>query len=255
VEPATGGVSSDFKSDGSANGALLQKPGLVIDRHMYATLPLGRLVSVLVWPYGLILLSLVAFWFPASPMAWIRSLGLAATIWAFALLLFAGASGRFAPWRLLWQLFPSFNRWLFPDLNGKWEGKTSSNWPVVKSMLDAATGSGGLNASALETIPLQEDAISITVRLAAKLSSTGSSSHSLTALVAKAPHRDSFQLHYLFTQDTPDAGLTDDASHLGAVTADVDLDRWEMHGYYWTRRKWRAGLSTAGKLTLRRVSR
>ncbi|MBN9506669.1 MAG: hypothetical protein J0I69_11650 [Altererythrobacter sp.] len=230
---------------------------------MYATLPLGRLVSVLVWPFGLILVGLIAFWqFPASPLAWIRTIGTAATIWALALLLLAGSSGRFAPWRVLWHWFPVFNRWFFPDLNGTWEGKTSSNWPVVKSMLDAATSAGGLDAATLETIPLQDDAITVTVkaslfyfRLTAKLSNTGGTSHSRTALVAKDPHHDGFQLQYLFSQDTPDAGFTDDASHLGAVTADLDLDDWEMNGYYWTRRKWRAGLSTAGKLTLRRVAR
>lgn len=230
---------------------------------MYAALPLGRLVSILVWPFGLILAALVALWtFPDSPVCWIRMIGVAATIWAVVLLLLAGSSSRFAPWRLLWKLFPAFNRLFFPDLNGKWEGTTSSNWPVVKSMLDAATGTGGIDPATLENIPLQDDAITVTIkaslfyfRLTAKLSNTDGTSHSRTALVAKDPHHGGFQLQYLFSQDTPAAGLTDDAAHFGAVTADLDLDRWEMNGYYWTRRKWRAGLSTAGKLALHRVSR
>lgn len=230
---------------------------------MYATLPLGRLVSLLVWPFGLILAGLIVFWqFPTSPMGWIRTIGTAATIWGIVLLLVAGSSGRCAPWRLIWQLCPAFNYWFFPDLNGKWEGTTSSNWPVVKSMFDAATCTGGLNPAELETISLQDDAVTVTIkaslfyfRLTAELSNTGGRSYSITALVEKDPHHDGFQLQYLFRQDTPEAGLTDDASHLGAVTADIDLNRWEMSGYYWTRRKWRAGLSTAGKLALRRVSR
>ena len=230
---------------------------------MYATLPLSRLISVLVWPFGLILAGLITFiHFPESPVVWVRTIGTAASLWALALLVFAGISGRFAPWRILWQLVPGLNRWFFPDLNGIWEGTTSSNWPVVKSMLDTATGAGGLDPATLETIPLQNDAMTVTInaslfsfRLTAKLSSTGGTSHSRTALVAKDNHRDNFQLQYLFSQDTPDAGLLDDASHLGAATVDLDLDQWEMNGYYWTRRKWRAGLSTAGKLALRRVSR
>ena len=230
---------------------------------MYATLPLGRLLSVLVWPFGLILAGLVTLGqFPASPVAWVRTVGTAASIWAIALLVLAGSSAKFAPWRLLWQLVPGLNRWFFPDLNGTWEGTTSSNWPVVKSMFDAATGAGGLAPETFESTPLQDDTITVTItaslfsfRLAANLSNTGGTSHSRTALVAKDSHRDIFQLQYLFSQDTPDAGLLDDASHLGAVTVDIDLDRCEMTGYYWTRRKWRAGLSTAGKLTLRRVSR
>lgn len=230
---------------------------------MYATLPLNRLISVLVWPFALILASLMTFvHFPDSPIAWVRTIGSAASLWALALLMLAGMSGRFAPWRLLWQAIPGFNHWFYPDLNGTWEGTTSSNWPVVKSMFDAATDKGGLDPAALESIPLQDDRITVTIkaslfsfRLTAKLSNTGGTSHSRTALVAKDPHRDTFQLQYLFSQDTPDAGLQDDASHLGAVTVDLDLDRWEMNGYYWTRRKWRAGLSTAGKLTLQRVSR
>lgn len=230
---------------------------------MYATLPLKRLVSVLVWPFGLVLVGLVAWkGFPTTAAMWMKTIGQALSYWALALLLLAGSANRFSPWRLVWRACPPLNRWLFPDLNGVWRGHTASNWPVVKSMFDAATGGGAQEATSFEAIPLQEDEIVITIkaslfffRLTATLPSTGGKSHSVTAIVSKDTQRDIFQLQYVFSQDTPEAGLMDDSSHLGAATAELDLEQWELSGYYWTRRKWRSGLSTAGKLKVRRVSR
>jgi hypothetical protein len=230
---------------------------------MYATLSLSRLLLVLVWPFALILIGLLAFaGFPHDPRAWLRTIGTAVSVWGILLVLLAGWTSRYAPWRVLWSAIPGLNRWLFPDLNGEWRGTTSSNWPMVKAMLDAATAKGGLDPDGLATIPLQDDEIVITIRaslfyfrLNAKLSSTGGTSHSLTALVSKDARRDIFELQYLFSQDTPEAGILDDATHLGAVTADIDIDQWAIKGYYWTRRTWRSGLSTAGRIEVRRVSR
>lgn len=230
---------------------------------MYATLPLRRLIAILLWPFGLILVALIyCHNFPETPAAWLKLIGIAISYSAIALLALAGSGSRFSPWRLLWQACPPLNRWFFPDLNGEWQGTTSSNWPVLKSMLDAATAKGGLKAAELEAIDLKCDDIVINIsaslfhfRLNAKLANSRGSSHSLTARVTKNELRDIFELQYLYSQDTPEAGLMDDSSHLGAATLEIDLKLWELNGYYWTRRKWRSGLSTAGKLNLRRARR
>jgi len=59
----------------------------------------------------------------------------------------------------------------------------------------------------------------------------------------------------VYAQSVPDPAITDEESHLGA--ADVEFepdDLTRAEGVYWTRRQWRLGLNTAGKLTLRRLS-
>jgi hypothetical protein len=176
------------------------------------------------------------------------------------LIAFAGFSGRYAPWRIVWRCFPFLNSTLFPDLNGKWEGTTNSNWSVINSIREAAEGAGGLKPDSLDAAPLQDNTITVQIkatlfhfRVAAKLSSTEGTSHSVTARLVKDECRDAFQLHYIYCQDTPQAGSSDEANHMGAATLDIDHDKWEMQGYYWTRRRWRQGLNTAGMLKLKRT--
>jgi hypothetical protein len=56
-------------------------------------------------------------------------------------------------------------------------------------------------------------------------------------------------------QQTPHPAATDEETHLGAadlaLTAD---DHSKAEGTYWTRRSWRTGRNTAGKLELTRRS-
>lgn len=230
---------------------------------MYATLPLTRLLSILVWPFATIFASIILVGgVPTSAIDWIRAIGIATGAWGLLLLVLAGWSSKWSPWRMLWWAFPPLNRWVFPDLNGTWTGKTSSNWPVIKSMLDAATGAAMLQESALATIALQDDDLMITIiasffvfRLEAKLTSTGGKSHSLAARVCKDERRDAYELYYVYRQETPEPLSQDEGSHLGAATLDVHLREWRMNGHYWTKRRWRSGLNTAGLISVSRTAR
>lgn len=114
-----------------------------------------------------------------------------------------------------------------------------SNWSVISSIKQAAEGAGGLTPSSLDEIPLQDDAITVQIkatlfhfRVSARLSSTEGTSHSVTARLVKDTCRDAFQLHYVYCQDTPQARSSDEASHMGAATLDIDHDKWELQGYY-----------------------
>jgi len=230
---------------------------------VYATLPLRRLVAVLGWPAAIILAVLIIMCgVPGSPTEWGRTIGSAITLWGFLLLIVMGSSSRWSPWRVFWWLIPGLNRWIFPDLNGAWHGKTCSNWTVVKRVRDAAINSGGIKAEDLEDVPLQEDNLTINVkaslfslRVTAELSSTGATSHSLTARVAKNETRDEFELFYIYCQETPEARLTDESTHLGAAILNINLDDWILSGQYWNKRRWRVGNNTAGLIRLRRMSR
>jgi len=230
---------------------------------MYATLSLKRLIQVLSWPLGIILLLYVVIrGVPTDPWAGVRMIGTVITIWGLVLIVFGGFSGKWAVWRLLWQIVPVLNKKAFPDLNGVWEGATESNWPSISAMLAAAEGNGGLVRQGLATIPLKSDAMTLTIkaslfsfRVSAQLHSTGSKSHSLTERVSEDKRRDKFELYYVYRQETPQPELTDEDSHLGAATLEIDLENWCLEGAYWTKRSWRSGLNTAGLIKVKRISR
>lgn len=230
---------------------------------MYATLPLGRLLAILVWPFALIFAGfLVGGGIPADIKQWVRLVGTSVSVWALTLIILGGSAERWSPWRVIWRIAPTLNDLAFPDLNGNWEGTTSSNWPIVLRMKDAATGPGGLLMEELPAAELQKNAIKLRVRaslfrlsLMAELESTGGKSHSVMARVIKDEVRDEFDLSYIYRQNTPEAGLLDEASHLGAAVLSFERSNWRLCGEYWTKRSWRMGLNTAGLIDVRRVSR
>lgn len=173
---------------------------------------------------------------------------------------FFGPTGYYAPWRLLWRLIPSLNRW-FPDLNGVWVGTTNSNWPTVKKLVETALSTGKVTEQDLHDTPEQSDAMAVqitnslfTLRIAAGLSSTDGESHSITAKPWRHQHTDRIHLSYVYEQHTPNHAATDEETHLGA--ADLALAKEDFSkgtGTYWTRRSWRTGRNTAGTLELSRL--
>lgn len=230
---------------------------------MYATLSLKRLTAVLLWPFAAIVLLLLYFQgIPQEVQAMVRFAGSAIGIWGFALAALGGSSRWWAPWRLAWRLFPPLNTTVFPDLNGKWIGKTSSNWPVKSALLAAAEGKGKFDRQRLSSVPLQEDDITLeikaslfTFRIVATLHHTKGKSHSLTERVSREKRRDAFELYYVYRQETPQPELTDEGSHLGAACLDIDLENHVLEGAYWTKRSWRSGLNTAGLIKVARQHR
>lgn len=227
---------------------------------MYATLPFRHLLNALIWPFALIVVALVFLrGLPASPSEWLKVISAALSGWAVVLILVGGSAKKWSPWRVLWRIFPALNEVVFPDLNGKWEGTTSSNWSVISLMKDHACETGGIDLETLSNVPLQEDAITITIkaslfslRLSAELHRTGSVSHSIAARVVRDDVRDEYDLSYVYRQNTPEAGLLDEASHLGAAVLRIETTRWQLRGEYWTKRSWRMGLNTAGLIEVAR---
>lgn len=174
----------------------------------------------------------------------------------------AGSSYYFAPWRMLWRTFPILNKWIFPDLNGVWVGSTQSNWAVIKAMKDAAERSEATDVSSLEAVQLQCDAMAIeikaslfSVKVFAALSNTGGDSYSLTAKPRWVGESEKLCLTYVYQQSVPEHVVTDESTHLGAADLCLELDNMQhLEGHYWTKRSWRQGLNTAGKLELAKVS-
>jgi len=230
---------------------------------MYATLPFRRLLAVLLWPFAVILVLLVVHnGAPTKLGEWLRAISNAVSIWAIALVVLGGSSKRWSPWRLIWQAIPALNDVAFPDLNGVWKGSTLSNWSVISRLKDSATTDGGLVLADLEQVPLKEDQITIRIRaslfklsILAELHSTGAQSQSITARVVKDEVREDFDVSYIYRQNTPEAGLLDEASHLGAAVLQFDRNSQRLCGEYWTKRSWRIGLNTAGRIEVARHAR
>ena len=188
--------------------------------------------------------------------------GFTTTVWGAMIYIIGGLSGRYAPWRLLWKLVPPLNEVLFPDLNGVWRGKTSSNWPIIERLKVAAASRETIKDGELDGIALKDDDVTLTIkatffslRVCAELHGTGSKSHSLTERVSRDKRRDKFELYYVYQQDTLEPKATDESNHLGAASLVFDRDNWTLNGSYWTRRSWRQGLNTAGMISVSRVTR
>jgi hypothetical protein len=175
---------------------------------------------------------------------------------------FFGPTGYLAPWRLLWRIVPPLNSWAFPDLNGVWVGITKSNWPVIDKAFDAATSHRSVTEAELHDIPLKEDAIAVSIKcslFALKIkvatSATDGESHSVAARPSRDPLTGCLHLINVYRQAVPDPARTDEPEHLGAADLKVDPEEPEqIRGEYWTRRVWRTGKNTAGKIELRRLS-
>lgn len=170
---------------------------------------------------------------------------------------FFGPTGYWAPWRMLWRLIPKLNGY-FPDLNGVWVGRTSSNWPTIKRLVEAAQSDDKTTEQELYNLPEQQDAIAVRItnslfdlKIQAGLSSTNGESFSITAKPWKDQHTGRIHISYVYWQQTPNHAITDEEAHLGA--ADLELvteDYCCAKGTYWTRRAWRTGRNTAGILEL-----
>ena len=214
--------------------------GLVLALALYAD-DLGRLIGLEVTDR-----SLVRYLPPAL-------MGLLAFIF--------GPTGYYAPWRIAWRLIPKLNGW-FPDLNGVWLGTTGSNWPTIKKMLEAAQAQNAIEQIELHSTAEQRDAMAVqitaslfTLKIAAGLSSTDGPSYSIAAKPRRDQHSGHLHLSYVYEQTTPDHAITDEERHMGAANLVIDPDDLETaEGVYWTRRSWKTGLNTAGRLNLRRVS-
>lgn len=170
---------------------------------------------------------------------------------------FFGPTGYWAPWRILWRLIPKLND-RFPDLNGVWVGSTSSNWPTIKRLVEAAQSHDRTTEQELHDLPEQRDAMAVRItnslfklRVRAGLSSTNGESFSITAKPWRNQHTGRIHLSYVYRQQTPNHAITDEEAHLGAADLELIAENYRRaEGTYWTRRAWRTGRNTAGTLEL-----
>lgn len=179
-----------------------------------------------------------------------------------------GVHFSFAPWRWLWLKWPVLSRVFYPDLNGLWAGKMHSNWPILERLRDAAQHDGGLDLRLMADEALLERDVVFEIKahlfgchIRAVFSGADDATmmnHSDTefVLAKRNTKTKELSLSYLYTQNTPNGSATDERTHPGAAKLSFRLidDEPCLFGDYWTDRRWRDGLNTAGQLKLRRVS-
>lgn len=174
---------------------------------------------------------------------------------------FFGPTGYWAPWRILWRLIPKLNDW-FPDLNGVWVGSTSSNWPTINRLVEAAQSDDTTTEQELHDLSEQRDAMAVRftnslfkLQLRSGLSSTNGESFSITAKPWRNQYTGRIHLSYVYRQRTPNHAITDEETHFGAADLELTTDDYRRAaGTYWTRRAWRTGRNTAGILELSKVT-
>jgi hypothetical protein len=150
----------------------------------------------------------------------------------------------------------------FPYVAGEWVGTVSSNWPVVKAMMDAyANGAEPKGADTLDISKIPPEKKPIKVTITADLFSIDmrletldrySVSKSLMVKPKRATAVEPARLLYIFENQTDVPVNTDSSNHIGAARLDVTKDGDVLAGTYWTARNWTKGLNTAGRIELRR---
>ena len=113
---------------------------------LYRILPRTFVITVLV-VLGAALLALlmsITEWATGQAIEWWKVPRTINTV-VLTVVLIVGVGAKFL-WRPLWRLVPGLNRWVFPDLNGTWEGELHTTW------VDPETGKGSGPIKAVVTI-------------------------------------------------------------------------------------------------------
>jgi len=208
----------------------------------------------------LIFLSIVG----SAESSWpvIRMFGFLVSALLLAVYLLMGLSWYWAPWRILWRRYPVLNAICFPDLNGTWYGMTQSNWPVVSRLREAASGAQSLDLTELSDIELQTGEIALEVRASifgmmvrSSVGIAGGDPMTVMVRAQKNFETNNFELFYIYRQTTSEARGAEESKHLGATMLEIKPGNApSMEGFYWTRRNWREGTSTAGTISATRVN-
>ncbi|WP_421860324.1 hypothetical protein [Parvibaculum sp.] len=233
---------------------------------MHTVFTMKRFAAFLVYGFAVaafatIFMGTVLGYFNGTEITKLRFWSYLVSGYVTALWIVFGTSWYWSPWRVVWRQVPVLNGLLFPDLNGVWMGATKSNWPIVKALRESAASIEAANIEALRDMELLEGEIAIEVRaslfaisVTSKVGQTQGDSFSLTAGLLKCPPGD-FLLSYVYQQNTPEPAGTDESVHVGAALLKVIRGvPFRMEGEYWTRRKWREGLNTAGRIAVQKCS-
>lgn len=157
-------------------------------------------------------------------------------------------------------------QWFFPLLDGEWEGEVQSNWPLVRAMFEASSGSRPAfdpRTSTLtdeewgQPIPIRTTIATCALKFSMTMKMSGSKRRSdLLALKLDKDEMGRPRLRYLYKQVDENLVIesTDSSQHLGAAELIYDAESDSLTGEYWTNRSSDKGLSTAGRIVLRRCS-
>lgn len=230
---------------------------------MYTVFGASTLAQALMGVFAVIVAT--ALWFtdiPSSFFDFVRWALVSASVFMVLAWLLAGWSGHGAPWRQIYRRLPKLNTWVFPDLNGVWYGTTHSNWSVIKALREAASTGTQKELAGLAREPLQKNAVAMEIKanlfritIKSKLGGTGGYSKTLFCRAERNREDGDFSISYLYRQETPEPASTDEGSHDGAATLQIEVGApMALRGIYWNRRSWREGSNTAGRIEVQRVS-
>lgn len=133
-------------------------------------------------------------------------------------------------WKYLY--FDALNKYLCPDLNGKWSAKIKSNFADGTDVV----------------IPIKIEADFFSVRMFADTSFGQSEANYCRIFKSES---DRFQLEYMFQVRNDSAGKGDAQFYEGAARLTLnDADNQLWKGVYWTNRCWNEGKNTAGEIEL-----
>lgn len=164
-------------------------------------------------------------------------------------------TGYWAPWRFVWRMVPILNSYVFPDLNGIWVAKTSSNSPMIKALVDAATSTKQITVDELRAIPKRHDTMVVQItnnlfdlRMDAIQCSNNDFFNTIIAIPRRQQNENWIRISLVYQYTT----LADEG-YLGAAELRLVDDNFSVaQGKYWTRQKWLAGGNTDGTLHLER---
>ncbi len=142
---------------------------------------------------------------------------------------------------------------IFPEIHGDWEADIFSNWPTIAEKCDIKDSNGE---------PFKENITKTTVNIKASLlsisihlnSNSGyQDSRTLSSSIKKDTHGN-YELCYIYRAFVNNPKPSDEQSFLGAgLIRFSDLKNNTLKGEFWTNRKWKEGLNTAGTITLKRI--
>ena len=151
-------------------------------------------------------------------------------------------TGYWALWRVVWRMIPILNAWVFPDLNGIWVGKISSNLPTSEEK----EPSGILNHWCdVTAVKITNNLFSL--RIGARLHSTDDKFNSITVMPWRDQNAGTIHISYVYQQSTDDG-----RTYFGVADLQLDDDNFsKVEGTYAPWQAQRTGRNTAGTLRLK----
>ena len=204
---------------------------------MYRILPRKAVITVLVVIGAALLALFMSLWELATgkPIEWWqvpRTINMV----ALAVVLIVGVGANFL-WRPLWRLAPGLNRWVFPDLNGAWEGELRTTW------VDPETGKCPGPIKAVVTIVVGWFDVSV------RMQTDKMQSFSNRVFLEREKGTNIFRVWYGYRHEPKAASQPGNPPHDGMAYLEIDTANPNtLRGQYYTSRH------TSGDFELERAS-